>query len=136
MNLSRPTIVLADDERLITTVVGLRLQQINASVRHARDGYEALRLVEEINPDLVILDIKMPRIDGLAVCKALRTHPDVSTTPVVILTGRSDARTLTAIANLGATYVCKSVDMWDRLQEVARPIVETATRHYGLQLAD
>lgn len=123
MNRFSGTVVLADDERLITTVLGLRLQQTGLTVRHARDGEHALQLVESIHPDLVILDVDMPQRDGLSVCNLIRSRADLAGIPVVILTGKSDAATHNRIMALGVTYVAKSTEMWPRLQEAMSRIL-------------
>lgn len=118
------TVVLADDERIITTVIGERLHEMGLCVRHARDGLLALQLVEQTHPDLVIVDVGMPKQDGLQVCSAIKSRADLADIPVVILTGRSDARTMRRIMELGVTYVSKSPNMWNRLSDAVTRILE------------
>lgn len=127
--------VLADDERLITTVLGLRLQQMGVTVRHAHDGHCALELIEDTHPDLVVLDVKMPGCDGLTVCETMASKSEFSDIPVVILTGRSDDRTLRRIKQMGATYICKSGDMWGELKGVVKQVIELSAPHYQLRKA-
>jgi len=79
-------IVVVDDDPTVADVVGRYLIRDGHSVQSARDGYEALRLIEERPPDLVVLDLMLPGIDGLEVCRRLRASGDRS--PVLMLTAR------------------------------------------------
>lgn len=56
----------------------------------AHDGQEGLDAVEEFNPDLIVLDIMMPRMDGYEFCRRLRSHPTASDTPILVLTALGD----------------------------------------------
>ncbi len=83
------TILIVDDERHITSIMKRRLEAVGFSVVEARDGAEALDLVPEILPAAVVTDLQMPRISGLELAVALRKMDCSSTTPVIMLTGRS-----------------------------------------------
>lgn len=87
-------ILLADDERAIIAELGPFLQRNGFEVATARDGEEALDLTRSFRPDLIVLDVLMPRLDGRAVCRRLRGSGD--TTPVIMLTqvGASAERAL------------------------------------------
>ncbi len=85
---ARPEILLADDERAVRTSLAEVLTDAGFSVRTARSGEEALRLFGESRPDLVILDVMMPRRDGFSVCAAIREiDPEV---PVLFLSAVGD----------------------------------------------
>lgn len=81
-------ILLADDEDLIISLVRHCLRRQDHEVFIARDGVEALAAAHRHNPDLVVLDIAMPRMDGLKVCERLREDPKLSAIPILFLTGR------------------------------------------------
>ncbi len=81
------TILVADDEKNIVKLARLYLEKEGFRVDEAYDGKQALEKSRAGKPDLVILDIMMPEMDGLSVCKEIRK---TSTTPVIILTARSD----------------------------------------------
>lgn len=83
----RRRILLVDDEQSIREVVGQCLELEGYVVLQAADGLEALRLVAAYPPDLVILDVMLPGIDGLEVCRRLR---NMSAVPVLMLTARAD----------------------------------------------
>ena len=79
-----PTLLLVDDEDAIRAGLAAALKRANFHVIEARDGEEALRLVEERRPDLIVLDILMPKLDGREVCRRLRQAGNW--TPVIMLT--------------------------------------------------
>jgi len=80
-------VLIVDDEATVREVVGQYLELEHFSVMQASNGLEALRLAEETPPDLVILDLTLPGIDGLQVCRRLRA---ASAIPILMLTARSD----------------------------------------------
>ena len=81
------TILVVDDERNIVQLARLYLGNEGFRVEEANDGKTALEKARTVNPDLVILDIMMPEMDGLTVCKEIRKTSNV---PVIILTARGD----------------------------------------------
>ena len=84
----RADIIVADDERTVRKSVAGFLADAGFSVREAKNGEEALRLFSESRPDLVLLDVMMPKGDGFSVCKAIReTDPTV---PVIFLSVLGD----------------------------------------------
>ena len=90
----RPSIVLVvDDVAANRELLEALLQDLGHIVRQARDGIEALESIEEQEPDLVLLDVDMPRLDGLAVCRRLKAHPTRRLVPVVLITAHQDRET-------------------------------------------
>jgi DNA-binding response OmpR family regulator len=81
------TILVVDDEKNIVQLARLYLANDGFHVEEAHDGKQALEKVKSTNPDLVVLDLMMPEMDGLTVCKELRKTSNV---PVIILTARND----------------------------------------------
>ena len=80
-------ILLVDDEQLITDSLSYSLKREGFDVAIAGDGNSAIKAVEELNPDLVVLDLMLPDISGFEVCRRLRTF---TTTPVIMLTARGE----------------------------------------------
>src|SRR3954464_8500142 len=100
-----PTILLVDDEDAVQKLLTYPLEREGYRVVSARDGEEALDRFGEANPDLVVLDIMLPRLDGLAVCKRLRAR---STVPIIMLTARDDELDKVVGLELGADdYITK-----------------------------
>ncbi len=99
------TILLVDDEDSIQTLLAFPLQRDGYTVVQARDGEEALRMFAAHPVDLVVLDLMLPRIDGLEVCRRLRAE---STVPIIMLTARDDELDTVLGLELGADdYITK-----------------------------
>ena len=79
-------ILIVDDEQSIRTLLEYNLKQANFETVTAADGEEALALVMEERPDLVLLDLMLPKIDGMDVCKRLRQQN--INVPIIMLTAR------------------------------------------------
>jgi DNA-binding response OmpR family regulator len=100
-----PTILLVDDEDAVRTVLTFPLEKDGYVVVQAGDGEEALRRFAEQSIDLVVLDLMLPRLDGLEVCKRLRA---TSTVPIIMLTARDDELDKVLGLELGADdYITK-----------------------------
>jgi len=82
-------ILVVDDEPDALELVGFNLKQAGFEVVTADDGVEALKKARETAPDLVLLDLMLPEIDGLEVCKALRRDPATAPIPVIMLTAKA-----------------------------------------------
>ncbi|MCI0546556.1 MAG: response regulator [Candidatus Rokubacteria bacterium] len=80
------TILVADDHRPILELVRFTLEADGVTVLEAANGVEALAMARAARPDLVLLDVHMPGLDGLAVCRQLRADPELSDTPIILLT--------------------------------------------------
>ncbi len=99
------TVLIVEDDPHTVEVVRLYLRRDNHIVLTASDGISGLRLFRETRPDLVVLDLMLPGIDGLEVCRELRKESDV---PIVMLTARVDEEDRVAGLELGADdYVSK-----------------------------
>src|SRR5215211_520589 len=80
-------VLVVEDDISIADVLRRTIRQEGHEVRSAGDGVEALRLAEEFTPDLVVLDLGLPKLDGVEVCRRLRAESDV---PILILTARTE----------------------------------------------
>jgi DNA-binding response OmpR family regulator len=99
------TILLVDDEESIQTLLTYPLERDGYRVVQARDGEEALTKFEEVDPQLVVLDVMLPRLDGLEVCKRIRA---ASTVPIIMLTARGEELDKVLGLELGADdYITK-----------------------------
>ncbi len=84
-----PLVMVVDDSLTMRKVTGRVLERHNFEVATARDGVEALELLEERVPDLMLLDIEMPRMDGYELATAMRADPRYKAVPIVMITSRS-----------------------------------------------
>lgn len=80
------TILVVDDEPSIVELVRFTLEDADVRVVEASDGAEALILARRIKPDLVLLDVQMPRLNGVEACRQLRREPGFARTPIIMLT--------------------------------------------------
>jgi DNA-binding response OmpR family regulator len=85
----RPLVLVADDDEDILALVSLQLERGNIDVIQARNGEEALALAEERQPDLAVLDVMMPGLNGYEVVKRLRATEQAGTMPMILLTARA-----------------------------------------------
>ena len=83
---SKKLVVMADDDVEIRMILNRTVRALDCDVMQAEDGEQALELIIENQPDLVILDVMMPNISGWEVCKYIRSNPRLEKTPVVMLT--------------------------------------------------
>ena len=83
----KPTVVIADDDLEILTMVRTLLRRRDVKLLEASDGEEAMRLIRENTPNLVVLDVMMPGMSGWEICKAIREDGELAGTGVIMLTG-------------------------------------------------
>lgn len=101
-------ILIVEDDENIQQLVGYNLIKAGFSVSYAETGEQALRLVGAEKPDLVILDIMLPALNGLEVCKAVRNNAQTRTVPIIMLTAKGEEEDITTGLDLGADdYVTK-----------------------------
>ena len=84
------TVLVVDDDPNAIDIVRTFLEAKGYRVATAKDGSEALAQLEEVRPDLVLLDVMMPGMDGWEVARVIKNHPSFGSTRVVMLTARSD----------------------------------------------
>ena len=107
----RPQVLVVDDIAANRELLQGHLDDLGYDVREAKDGVEALEAVAQDEPDLILLDIDMPRLDGIAVCEELKAHPVRRLIPIVILTASNDRGTrLRGIAAGADDYLSKPFD--------------------------
>ena len=119
-------ILVVDDEPPIVDVLDYNLKRANYEVIIARDGEEALSKARQEQPDLIILDLMLPLLDGLEVCRALRRERDV---PIIMLTARDSEVDRVVGLELGADdYVVKPFSVRELMARVKNVLRRTAPR--------
>ncbi len=115
-------VLVVDDDRVIQQLLEVNLELEGYEVvATAADGKEALEKIAELKPDLVILDIMMPKMDGLEVCRRLRADPDLSEIPVILLSARAQDMDIREGLEIGASaYLTKPFDPVELLDVVGR----------------
>ncbi len=116
-------ILIVDDERDIVKALMIRLQANGYGVVSAFDGAQGLFMAHKENPDLIILDIRMPAGDGFSVAERLRKSDDTSAIPIIFLTGSPERNSQERAEELGARfYIKKPYDPEELLDAVKRAI--------------
>lgn len=100
----KKTIMVVDDNADILTVVRSILEKRGYEVQCAADGMEVFARLEEKKPDLIILDVILPQMDGFEVLKRLKEDPETSDIPVIVLTARGQYRDVLQAYELGTDY--------------------------------
>jgi DNA-binding response OmpR family regulator len=108
VNWARPLVLIADDDPDILSLVRLRLERAGYDVLAAQDGEQALSAALERPPDLVLLDVMMPKLDGHEVTERLRGNEATRHVPVILLTARVQEADIARGVHAGADdYVAK-----------------------------
>jgi DNA-binding response OmpR family regulator len=116
-------IMLVDDESGMLDLVGLILQRQGFSVLKARDAFTALALLESSTPDLFVLDVMMPGMDGIELCQRIRQRPETSETPVVMLSARTDSETKRHSFEAGANLYLSKMAVHRELGAIVRELL-------------
>jgi DNA-binding response OmpR family regulator len=110
------TILVVDDEPAVTDLLAYNLRKAHFAVLTAANGTEALRLASNAQPDLILLDLMLPEVDGLDVCRELRR---TSAVPIIMLTARGEEVDRVVGLELGADdYVCKPFSVRELLARI------------------
>ena len=128
-----PLVLVADDEPTTRHLIRVALEQAGFSVVEARDGADVLEVYGRTHPDLVLLDVEMPGMDGIAVCGALRARRDARHVPIVMATGLEDMASIDTAYAAGATdFIPKPIN-WALLRHRVRYILRSsqAARELG-----
>lgn len=106
-----PKILVVDDEEDVVRLLEFRLAKEGFNVVSARDGQTALSLTEQEKPDLVVLDIMMPLMDGMEVLRQIRSRRAMSKTPIIMLTAKTSSLTVDEARQLWVSdYIMKPFD--------------------------
>ena len=106
-----PRILIVDDNETNRDILMTRLQAHGYELAQAADGEEALAAAKSLLPDLILLDVMMPKLDGIEVCRRLKSDPAMPFTPIILVTAKSDTKDIVAGLNAGADeYLTKPID--------------------------
>jgi DNA-binding response OmpR family regulator len=125
----RETILIVDDNRDNVEILRAFLESRGYRVACAQDGKTALAMLEEVQPDLVLLDVMMPGIDGWQVCRTIKRHPEFGSTRVVMVTAKGGFEDKFEGMRSGADdYVVKPVDLRELAEKVERNLAAGGRR--------
>lgn len=127
--MSNQTILVVDDEQDLLDLIEYNLKKENYNVLKAENGKDGIKMASEHKPDLVLLDIMMPKMDGIEVCDTMRADENLKHIPIIFLTARSDEKTEIEGLNKGADdFITKPISttkLVSRIKAVLRRFNET-----------
>ncbi len=109
------SVLVVDDDPMKRQLLRLILERAGFGVAEAADGTEALLSLENIVPDLMTLDVMMPRMDGFAVCERVRQNPKTAGLPIIIVSARADGGSIREGLAAGANRYLPQPVMPDKL---------------------
>jgi DNA-binding response OmpR family regulator len=123
-------VLLVDDDPVILKLLQVNFEMEGFRVSTANDGVEGLEKARAVRPDIVLLDIMMPRMDGLEVTKALKGDPETKDIPIILLSAKAQASDIQAGKDMGADdYLTKPFDPLELLDRV-NELLEGGGRTY------
>ncbi len=136
----KQTILVVDDEQDLLDLIEYNLKKEDFEVLKAENGQEGIYLTKKNKPDLVLLDIMMPKMDGLEVCERMRMDPETKQIPIIFLTARGDEKTEIEGLDRGADdYITKPISttkLISRIKAVLRRFQDTAEEVNRLEVHD
>lgn len=117
-------ILAAEDDKLISNSLCEALKTAGYDPTPAYDGEEAVAKAKQVLPDLVLLDIMMPKLDGISVLWELKSNPETAKIPVIVLTNIGDVETISKIVEAGAVdYLLKSDQSVDDIIQKVKDVL-------------
>jgi two-component system alkaline phosphatase synthesis response regulator PhoP len=113
------TVLVVDDDPVIVRLLQVNFEMEGYRVITAHDGAEGLRRARDDRPDLVLLDVMMPKMNGLQVATALKDDPDTTDIPLVLLSAKAQANDIQAGRDVADEYITKPFDPLELLDRVA-----------------
>lgn len=130
---SRPIILVVDDDRVTRMTISKVLKKSGYEIVEAHNGLEALDAVVQHNPEMVLMDVMMPQMDGYTACGELRKKADHQSLPILMLTGLNDMKSIDQAFESGATdFITKPIN-WTLLTQRVRYTLRTKAMSIALQ---
>jgi two-component system phosphate regulon response regulator PhoB len=124
----RPRVLVVEDDSALLRIVTASLRQAGLETMEASDGDAALSLMQLVPPDLVLADWKMPKMNGLELCRAVKINDQLKSIPVVIISGMDERDALHAIVAAGADHFIQKPFRPDDLVIRVKAVLERAGR--------
>lgn len=130
---NNPLVLIVEDHADTREMLRILLNMIGSRVIEAEDGEQAMSLAEKGHPDLILLDLKIPLLDGLTLTRLIRSHPVLNEVPIVLITGMDTPEVHREALSAGCNdCLIKPLD-FERLQELIKLV---ARQQHGLRRCD
>ncbi len=120
-------ILVVDDEAATRTLISILLQRRGFSIIEAGDGLSALQLLDTTSPNLIILDLMMPGMDGFELCRRLRARDQTAATPILIMSAMYDSKGIKASFDAGADDYLPKINLHPNLVTKVRKLLGETT---------
>lgn len=135
MTSDQPTVLVVEDEAAQREVLSYNLEAEGFRVARAENGEEALVLLDEENPDIIVLDWMLPKVSGIEVCRQIKTRPETRNVPVIMLSARSEEVDKVRGLETGADdYVVKPYSVIELMARVRAQLRRARPSAAGLRL--
>ena len=121
-----PRALVVDDEEVIRLIAATTLEQAGFTVEQAGNGLQALTSFENFHPDLILMDIMMPEMDGFTACAEIRKRENGKTTPILVMTYLGDIESINRAYDVGATDIIAKPVNWDALHHRVRYLMRAS----------
>jgi DNA-binding response OmpR family regulator len=128
-----PRILIVDDERDFVELVQFRLAALGYEFIVASDGVQALSQARQFKPDLILLDILLPDLDGLSVCEILRRQPSTKKIPIIFMSALSGDVTKRTVAMHAEDFFTKPLDLVRLQQRIAELLHQETSPVNGVE---
>ncbi|TAK92879.1 MAG: EAL domain-containing protein [Aquabacterium sp.] len=129
----QPKVLLVDDDEVNLLLTSIALRERGFAITEASSGEQALQLMADLLPDVVVLDAVMPGLDGFSTCQELRHLPGFESLPVLMLTGLDDEASITRAYEVGATDFFVKCTQWSLLAGRLRYLLRASRTRYELE---
>ncbi|HEU5345733.1 MAG TPA: response regulator [Ktedonobacterales bacterium] len=132
--MAEPVVLVVDDSPTVRKIVQITLQRVHIRVFTAGDGLSALAAVSDTQPDLILLDIMLPRMDGYNICHLVRNNPEYRDMPIIMLSGKDGIFDKMRGKLAGSTeYMTKPFDSTELVQTVRRYLEAPGARERAVR---
>lgn len=133
--MSKPTILVVDDESHIIELVRFNLEKEGYNVISAQDGLKACKMAAEYKPDLIVLDVMLPEMDGFEVCRLIQKDSQMSEIPIIMLTARSEEIDKVLGLEIGADdYITKPFSPRELIARVKARLRRITARQHNSEI--
>ncbi len=127
-DVASPTVLVVDDDAVIINLLQVNFELEGYTVLTAHDGDEAIERARRAQPDVVVLDVMMPGMDGIEVARRLRADSDTAHLPILLLSAKAQGSDMTAGLDTADDYVTKPFEPLELLDRVAALVASRADR--------